>query len=164
VHRVDDGLDPDGVAHDEELAETAIEECDREDAVELGREADAFFFVEVGEDLGVAPGVQRVTAAHEVFSQLGVVVDQPIEDDDHVAVLVGHGLGAAGRVEDREAAIAQTHPVADVEALAVRPAVDERVGHGADERLIAEAERSGDTAHQWRLLRPELREPKFDSK
>ncbi len=157
AHRVDDGLHADGVADDEERAPAPVEEREGEDAVELRREPDPFLFVEVGEDLGVARGVERVPVAEQVLAQLRVVVDQPVEDDDDVAVLVGHRLPAAGRVEDREAPVAEADAVARVEAVAVGTAVGQRVGHRLDEGAVSEAERAGDPAHQERGSGAEVR-------
>ena len=83
-----------------------------------------------------------------VGAQLGVVVDLAVVDDDHRPVGVGHRLRAAGDVEDRQPAVPEAHAVADEEAVAVRPAVHDRVGHRPHERGVAEAGRPCDAAHQ----------------
>ena len=70
---VDDRLHPDDVAHDEELVEAAIEQCEREDPVEATSEADALVLVEVGQQLRVARGRETVSTPQHVLPQLWVV-------------------------------------------------------------------------------------------
>jgi hypothetical protein len=156
---VDHRLDAERVAHEVQRAAAPVEQGEGEDAVQARCEPDALLVVQVRQHLGVAGGLQRVPLGEHVGAQLGVVVDLAVVDHDHRAVGVGHRLGAAGDVEDRQAAVAEAHPVTDEEAVAVRPAVHDRVGHRPQQCRVAEAGRSGDAAHQ----RPPLA-AKFDSK
>jgi len=64
-----------------------------------------------------------MTAGLEPRPELGVVVDLPVKDDPYAAVLVGHGLGAARDVDDREPPEAEPHVALGPQPLAVGPAV-----------------------------------------
>src|SRR5205814_4987422 len=61
----------------------------------------------------------------------GVVVDLPVKDDLHRAVLVAERLRPAGQVDDRQAAVDQADARLPPQARAVRAAV----GDGATHRL-----------------------------
>ena len=95
------------------------------------------------EDLGVAVGAEREAVAPELLSQLAVVVDLAVVRDPVAPVAVLHGLRAAfRRVDDRQPPMSQgrMRPAAaraeGARALAVRPAVGERLGHRTDELVV----------------------------
>ena len=83
----------------------------------------AFFLVKVQQHLRVGLAMKRASLGFECGTQLSVIVDLPIKGHDEATVCARHRLGAAFRkVEDRQPAMAQTHP------LVVRIPLPEAVG------------------------------------
>ena len=146
--RVHQGLHPERVPDQEELAARPVEQGEGEDPVEPGRERDPLVLVEVGQDLGVAVGPQLVAAGQHHVPKLGVVVDLAVVDDDDRAIFVGHRLRTARHILDGQPAVAEMDVPVAVEALAVRSPVGDRVGHGPDELLVTEARRARYPAHR----------------
>ncbi len=92
--------------------------------------------------------------ALELGLQLGEVVELAVVGDPVAAVRVRHRLGAArGRIDDRQAAVAERRRKASVlgreapDPVPVRPAVRQRLGHSPHERLVGQAGESADAAH-----------------
>ncbi len=146
--RVHQRLHPQRVPDQEQRAARPVEQREREDAVEPGRERDPLVLVEMGQDLGVAVGGQPVPAGQHHLAQLGVVVDLAVVDHDDRAVLVGHRLGTARHVLDRQPAVAEVDRLPVEEALAVGPPVDDRVGHRPEELFVPEARHTRYPAHR----------------
>jgi len=145
--RIQQRLHPERVADQEQRPARPVEQREREDSVEPGREPDPLVLVEMGQDLGVAVGGQPVAAGQDGLAQLRVVVDLAVVHDDHGAVLVRHRLGPARHVLDRQPAVGEVNRLAAEEPLAVRPPVGDRVGHGPDQLRVPEARRARYPAH-----------------
>jgi hypothetical protein len=116
-------------------------------------EAEPVLFVEIRDDRGVRPRRKDVPRALEPGPRLGRVVDLAVADGDDAAVLVRERLVASFEIDDREAPAAEPDPGRGVDALSVRPAVDESPQHARDDvacdRLLGISRRvSGDAAHQ----------------
>ena len=96
-----------------------------------------------------------MTARLELRAQLRVVVDLAVVGDPYGAVLVGHRLMASGgEVDDRQAPMAQRHPLvrAHARAAVVGAAMTQHVGHArhgrfVDPEPIIKREDAGDAAH-----------------
>jgi hypothetical protein len=84
----------------------------------------------------VAATAQRVAQRREV-------VQLAVEDRGHGPILVVDGLVPAGHVDDRESAHAEGRVFVNVEALTVRPPVDQRVAHLVDQADVGRAGRHG---------------------
>ena len=119
------------VAREQQAALARVPQREGEHAVELRDGSIALLLVEVQDHLAVALALEAV-AALEAAPQLAEVVDLAVEDEPQRAVLVRHRLArGVGEVDDREPPMAEPDRAFEVNALAVRPAVRERPGHGA---------------------------------
>ena len=58
-------------------------------------------------------GAIDVALGLELFAELGLVVELAVVGDPDRAVLVGHGLGAAGQVDDRQPAMPERRGTVD---------------------------------------------------
>jgi hypothetical protein len=151
------GLDPELVAHQVQLAAAPVPERDPEDAVELLHEREAELLVEMRDHLAVAVGAQLVTALLEPAAQLELVVDLAVEHHGDLPGLVEERLVPVLGIHDRQAAHAERDTVLVAVALAVGAAVRELCGHRAHELRIRAAARrvlAGYPAHDG--LRPAL--------
>jgi len=72
-----------------------------------------------GRDKSAAPGAKGT-------AQFLVIIDFTVEHQDHIAVFAAEGLVPAGEINDPEAHCAQGNIRRLVDALLVRPAVDQR--------------------------------------
>jgi hypothetical protein len=153
------GLDPEAVATHDEPPARRVPQGEGEHAAQAPGEREPVLLVEMDEDLGVAVvGAEPMPLGLELATQLGVVVDLAVVDDDHLAGLVGDRLLAAGQVDDRQAAHGQPDPVGAPDARAVRPAVHERLVHGLERRPLDRATSqvgdAADAAHAVAVTRP----------
>jgi hypothetical protein len=108
---------------------------------------------------GIALGAEHVAVAAQFVHQLQVVVDLAVEHQRHRLVVVEDGLLAGRDVDDRQAAVAETHAGLDVQVAFVRPAVVLGLVHPVQalalgEALAAGVEQTGDAAHGLDLVQP----------
>ncbi len=89
--------------------------------------------VEMDDGLGVAVRGESVPPRLELVAELAVVVDLPVENDDHRAVLVGDRLIARLEVDHAQALNAERHAVGDELPARVRPSVLDRSAHALQE-------------------------------
>ena len=104
------------------------------------------------DDLGVAAGVEHMAEGQQFGDQLGVVVDLPVEDDDHRTVFVEERLLAGGHVDDRQPPVAESDTRLDVHVAFIGPAVMLRLVHAEQHRTVdvsfaAGVEDASDSAH-----------------
>ena len=94
-------------------------------------------------------GSEDMAARQQLPAQLGVIIDFAVEDDADGLVLVPHRLVTARRIQYGEAAMAKMHRMRriDMEALAVRPAMGKRGGHGVESLHTAFADKPGQSTH-----------------
>src|SRR5262249_32201466 len=112
----------------------------------------AHLFVEMHDDFGIGVGVKLVAAGDQFFAQFREIVDFAVEHDPDRLVFVVDGLVSAGEVNDAEPAHAEPGSAAGVDALVVRPAVDDGAAHaphgvGAD-GLAFPSDQPGYSAHR----------------
>ena len=103
--------------------------------------------IEVQDDFAVGFSAQAVAAREQFFAQFAEVIDLSVGDEDERAILVFHGLMAAGNVNNAQAAMAQPGVFATEVAGAVGPAVDERRGHALQQAVLADSDVATDAAH-----------------
>ena len=65
-----------------------------------------------------------------------MVVDLAVERDPHAPVLVGHGLGAARDVDDRQPAVSEADRSFDPQPLTIGPPVAQDIPHALEPRLV----------------------------
>ena len=95
--------------------------------------------VKMDEGLGVGRGPVDVALGDQLVAEaarLILVVKLAVIRDPDRAVLVGHRLGAAGQVDDREPAVPERGGAVDVEAVAVGPSVGERRRHPREDFTV----------------------------
>ena len=126
---VEQRLDPEAIAGEDEAAASGIPDRDREHAAQALRESRPVLLVEMDEHLGVAVGAEAVALRLQLGAELPVVVELAVLDDDDAAVLVRDRLVAGLEVDDRQPAGGETDGAVDVDAARVGPAVDERRAH-----------------------------------
>ncbi len=117
------------VAGEHEEGSLLIPQTQCEHAVEPLDERRAFLLVEMHEGFGVARRSVDVAFCYQFGPQGGIVVEFAVVGDPDRIVLVGHGLGAAVHVDDRQATMAQGHVAGDVKAVAVGAAMGDRGRH-----------------------------------
>ena len=81
------------------------------------------------DDLGIGVGVETMACVLKPFTQFGEVVDLAVEDDPGGFPLVVNRLVAADRVDDGQAADAESHAIAQQDALVVGTSMDKGVAH-----------------------------------
>ena len=83
--------------------------------------------------LGVAVRAQHVAAGDQPLTQLPVVVDLAVEDDDLGAIFVEDRLLAAAQIDDAETSHAESDGTLDEDPLVVRTPMLERRAHALHE-------------------------------
>src|SRR5215211_139519 len=126
VLAVEERLDPEAVAGQQQPPSAPVPQGEREHAAQALDEGVAVLFVEVNQHLGVTAGSEVVAAPLELHAQLGVVVDLPVLDDLEATVLVSDRLMAALDVDDRESSRRQPDRSGKQLTLVVRAAVHQR--------------------------------------
>jgi hypothetical protein len=90
---------------------------------------------EVGDDLRVAVGDEVMSAPRQLDASLDVIEQLAVENDKNAPVFIGDGLLAIGKADDAESSGGQGKTGAMKEALFVRTAMHESVGHALDDAL-----------------------------
>src|ERR1700749_2625284 len=106
----------------------------------------------VDDDFGVGMGPEGVAKPRQLRRQRLKIVDLTIEDDAHRAVLVELRLVAGHEIDDCEPAVPQAYPRHTMETFAVGSAMNEDIGHPAQQDAIdlaapVEIENPGYAAH-----------------
>ena len=146
-------LDAEVVAPQHQLPAVAIEDRKPKHAPQLphhlGHRPPPYAFVEANERLGIAVRAELLALCGQCGVDLAVVVELPVVDDAHRAIVIPHGLVSTGQVDDRQAGHAEGEVIADVVAHVIGTSVPDDLEHRPDEaaRLVAGAEDTGDTAH-----------------
>ena len=146
VLAVEQRLDAEAVARENEPAGAAVPQRYREHAAQPLGEAVAVLLEEVHDHLGVAARPEAVAGRLELGAELGVVVDLPVLNDVDAAVLAGHRLMPSGEVDDRQAARGERDGPGDHVAVVVRAAMHERGAHRRERRGVRPARTGGSKA------------------
>jgi hypothetical protein len=95
-----------------------------------------------------------MAAAHQLLTQLGMIVELAVEHDADLAVLVPHRLVAGGKINDREPPMTEEHTpdLVDMKAVAIGSAMRQRSRHALQIGAAAAARESGQAAHPLRPL------------
>ena len=146
--------DAEAVAAEDDAPPLLVPQGDGELAAQVVEHPFLMVFPAVRDDFGVAVGGEAMAAAFQLGLHLGVVEQLAVEDDGDAAVLVEDGLPAVGQADDAEAARGERQAGPFEEAVLVRAAVDDGVGHGADRprrrrpAFPGQVKDSRDAAHQ----------------
>src|SRR5579872_4638815 len=139
-----EGLDAQAIARAKQAAPLSIPDGEGEHATEQVETTGAMLFVSMQDGFGVRARLVTIARSFQRRAQLGVVVDLAVVSDPDRPGLVGHGLAAALRVDDAEAAMAQMGPVVMIEAEIVRTAMSKGLGHATEVHHAAGNRRRGD--------------------
>ena len=141
------------VAGEEQGVLIGIVEREGEHAVEPGEAVRPPLPPGGEDDFGVALGLEMVALDLQLGANLAEIVDLAIIGDDQPAIGGQHRLRRGlGKIDDREAAMAEADARRGPHAAAVRSTMDERVGHRLDPCRIDRlghvgVEDAGDAAH-----------------
>src|SRR5688500_5072029 len=112
----------------------------------------SIFLVEMKDAFRVGARPELVAALGEVRIKTREVMRFAVEDDPERFILVGDGLVAAFDVDDGKPPDTQTHTWFHMEAVAIRPAVDDGPGHALHKALsrdlVIRVGNSTNTAHR----------------
>ncbi len=151
AHAVEERLDAQAVAQQDQAAGGAVPQGDREHSVQAGDKLQAVLIVQVRNDLAVAGSAQHVTLGCQLAAQLDVVVDLSVEDRLHGSRAILDGLFAGQQIQHRQAPHPQAGSSTDVEAFSVRSPVADNVTHARDQlarRRRASGRNACDPAHE----------------
>ena len=149
VPRVVERLDAEVVAREEELAAAAVPQREREHAGEPVEQSAPHAF-QPWTSTSPSPCVrEHVAGRRELAPQRAEVVDLAVEDDGDRAVGGHERLPAAGEVDHRQPAMAESDRAVEVKAVGVGAAMRERRGHRGQRvaRAGIVGEVAGDAAH-----------------
>ena len=123
-------LDAIAVARQQQASLAPVPQGQRKHAVEALQRGHAPGRQRIEHHLGVRLAAKPEALGFQLGAQFAKVVDLAVVAE-HVAVVgVDHRLvRRGGQVDDRQAPVAQAHVALDPVALAVRPAVRNRIGH-----------------------------------
>ena len=142
-------LDSEDIARKHQLLFLGIPDGDGEHAAQTFEHARSPGFIAMHDGLGVAVGLELVAHALKLGTQLLEVVDLAVERDSHAAIGVLHGLVAALKVDDGQAAKAHCHIIVNEKALIIRAAMDNAIRHVLNDGAIdALVEINGGESHE----------------
>jgi hypothetical protein len=97
--------------------------------------------------------LKNATERLQLSSQLEVIIDLAVEDDDAMSIRERHWLRAAGEIDYRKPTMTEVNSLGllNIKSLSVRAAVGDTAGHAFEIALIPFADKSGDPAHSSRL-------------
>src|SRR5258706_9255366 len=125
-------LDAQAIACKQHLPLARIPDGEGEHPPEAVHASGTEILVEMNDGFRVAGGAEDMAMLLEIPAQLAIVVDLAVEHDPDRAVLVGDRLESIVEVNDAQAAHADGHAVAHVDALIVGAAMRDDTAHGAD--------------------------------
>ncbi|OPZ08741.1 MAG: hypothetical protein BWZ10_02631 [candidate division BRC1 bacterium ADurb.BinA364] len=121
------------VARQQQPPAARIPDRQGEHAAQLRQAFRALFLVEMNDRLGVAVvGGEAMAAGGQRRAQFAKIVNLAVEHNGDGAVLVEHRLGAAGQVDDAQAAVAQPGRTENLDPFAIRPAMGDGAAHRAN--------------------------------
>ena len=129
-----EGLLAEAVAGAEEFAGVLVPDGEGEHAAQAQDAVGAVLLVGVEDGFGVGAVGVAVAGLFQGGAEVGVIEDFAVEDDEVGAVFVGHGLVAAGDIDDGEAAEAEGGPGVAIVAGIIGTAVADGVRHTLDDR------------------------------
>ena len=142
-------LDTEDVARKHQLLFLSVPNGDGEHAAQALEHARAPGLIAMHDGLGVAVGLKLVAHTLKLGTQLLEIVDLAVERDSHAAIGVLHGLVAALKVDDGQAAKAHSHIIVYEKALIIRAAMDNAIRHVLDDGAIdALVEINGGESHE----------------
>jgi hypothetical protein len=147
------GFDAQGIAGQGETFLAGIPDGEGEHAVEAWEAIGTILCPGLEEDFRVGLGLEHDPTGLQIPSKFDIVVNFPVKNDVPPTVGGGHGLSAAGQVENTEATVSQPDGGIAVGTLGIRSAVGEGVGHAGEGhfrffRLMAMRGESGNAAHR----------------
>src|SRR5450432_4101182 len=151
VPEIVERLNAQTIAGAKEAAAIRIPNCEGEHAPEKCDRIRAVLFVGMQDGFSVRARDVAVAGLFKRRPQISVVEDFTVVGDPVRASFVGHGLMAAGDIDDAKAAMAEVSPMVVVITEIVRPAVADGIRHSRERCFAAgsgcRADESRDPAH-----------------
>ena len=137
------------VAGESEAAALGLPPGEGELAVEALERGGAFELEHPQDYLGIARRRELLAPVRQLATQLDVVVDLAVVDEDRPSAPGLQWLPATGEVDDRQPRRDEPGPGIDRKAVTVGPPVPDRGGHPQERRLVygRPGPRAGDTAN-----------------
>ena len=129
-----EGLLAEAIAGTEEFARVLIPDGKGEHAAQAQNAFGAVLLVGVEDGFGVGAGGVAVAGLLEGGAQAGVIEDFSVEDDEVGAIFIGHGLVAAGDIDNGKAAETEGGPGVAIVTGIIGAAVADGVRHTLDDR------------------------------
>ena len=120
------------VAGEEDRSRATIVDREGELSVQAAKHAGAPLLVRVHEHLGIRARPEPMAGRDQLVSQLQIVVDLAVVDDQHGSVFIAEGLRTAGDVDDAQTHVRETDLRVGVAPGAVRATVPQRSGHAIE--------------------------------
>lgn len=153
----------DPIPNQQQALAVFVPQRDGELAVQVLDEIIAILLVVMDDDFGVAVRAETVPRFQQDLAQFDVIENFAVERDPNGPVLVGHGLSAAGEVDDTKASMAQSNPTMgiEVDAAVIRTAMAQGWQHAAHVRgayLSPRRERgdAGNSTHDYAVMKAGL--------
>jgi len=151
VAGVDERLDAEPVAREQDTPPAAVPDREGEHAAQAGQDVESPGLVPMQDDLRVRGRPEGETASRELGRQLPIVVDLAVEGDPDRPVLRRHRLRAGREVDDREPPMPEADRALVVQTFSVGTAVGEDGRHSTQDvdvhRRLVSAGDAGDAAH-----------------
>src|SRR5215467_11666903 len=93
-------------------------------------------FIQVGDALGIRMGGKDMPPFRELLTELPIIVDFSIEDDDHGTIFIVDRLTPAVDINDCQTSHTQSDLTIEVKSLVIRPSSGDQRTHPPDQRLI----------------------------
>ena len=134
IEEIIKGLDAETVASAEEFFLVFVPEHEGEHAAIVLKAALLVGLKGVDDGFRIAVAVIAVAEAFEIGAEAGVIEDFAVIGDPKGFILIGHGLGAAGEIDDGEASMAERGIIILVVSEAIGAAMDDGVVHPPEDR------------------------------
>ena len=129
-----EGLLAETIAGTEEFAGVLVPDGKGEHAAKAENAIGAVLLVGVEDGFGVGAVGVAVSGLEEGGAEIGVIEDFAVEDDEMGRIFIGHGLVAAGDIDDGETAESEGGPGVAVVTGIIGAAVADGVRHTLDDR------------------------------
>ena len=140
------------VARQQQLTAITIVQREGEHAGEALDAIDAPLLPGMQDGLGIRACPVAMTELFQLGTYGLMIVDLAVEADDDGAALIGHGLLAAGDIDDGQPAMAEGEVRFEMKTVPVRAAMSHRIGHPANppsrrDVRIQRMKKAGHAAH-----------------
>ena len=132
VHR----FDSEPVSDEQQLFAPAVPDSESEHAAKVAHALCTVFLIGMNDRFCIGAGGELVAASDEIASEIGVVVDLAIENDNDRSVFIKDRLLSAAEVDDAQPSMAEADVVLDKITVIIRTAMRLSRCHALDEAAL----------------------------